>query len=373
MAEATDETARVGRGLALRALVAAAAVVAYLLVRGGLEARALVTARFGIGVVLFALLVDVGRSLVGVHDPLEGDLRPHHQRAEPLVDDRYERVHEPVKRFVDEGVWTSSYESVLEEVFESEDVPRAERRRVIEQARQAAASERPAGPPILGGLASGIVVTFGLALAVGILLEAVGVPVLGPVLLVAGVALAVMQLRAHDGGARWLALGLGVAGAGTVALAALRLSIGFPGPWWVLLGFAVVMALASAALAILGDATPPAWSTVEDRLEDRLVTLRRAFLGTLLAGGVLFPFEPLLAEAFAAMAWPFEVPYRVATIGYGTLAAYLAVEMAVTWYGLSQGRERARDQRERRVEANAAILDLLDEHAPRQALGGRRS
>lgn len=359
------------RGLVLRAALAAAGIAAFLLARDSLSPRALVTARFGIGVGLFALLVDLGRTLVGARDPLEGEITPHRQDATPRVDDRYKRVHEPVKRFVDEGVWTQSYEALLEEAFDAEDVPPADRERALAQARDAATPRRPAGPPVTGALLAGTVVTVGLSLAVGTLMEALGAPVLGPVLLVVGIGLGLLQLRAHDTGARWLALALGLVGSATVGLIGFQMGTLYPGPWWLVVALGGGMLVATFALAILGDATPPPWDRLEPRLTERLSTLRRAFLLALLGGGVLFPFKPLLEELFAIIGWPFEVPYRITTLGYGTLAAYLAIEMGATWYGLSNGREQARAQRAQRVAANTAILDLLDEHAPRVAQEGR--
>lgn len=366
MAEATRDSS-IARSLVLRALVAAVAVLAYSLVQDRLDPRALVTARFGVGIALFALLVDVGRTLVGAGDPVDGDIKPHRQRADPLVDDRYERVHEPVKRYIDESVWTQSYENLLEETFDARSVPEADRHEALERARRAAGGDRMAGPPTTLTLVAGLIAVAGVSLVVGILLEALGQPVTGTVLVFIGVGLALLQVRARDGGARWTALLLGLSGTVAAGFGAVRLARGqVVAATLPIYGLVAVLGGATIVMAVLGPIQPPPWPRIEATLERRFELLRRAFLVALLAGGVLFPFEPLLAELFTALGWPLDVPYRILTIGYATLATYLAVEMAATWYGLSRGRERARQRRRRRVEANRAILDLLERRAPDQ-------
>lgn len=348
------------RGLVLRALAAAGIVTAFLLLRSRLSPRALVTARFGVGVALFALLVDVGRTLIGADPPVDGQLRPHEQTARPLVDERYRRVHEPVKRFVDEGVWTSSYEHLLEEAFDAAGAPTRTRETVMEDARRAAEERRPPGPPVPLALGSGAIVVVGLAITTGMLLEALELPVTGPILGVLGLGLAILQVRAHDAGRRWTGLVIGLLGAGAVVLAGLRLGARSTGPWWIVQGMGILLALGTLALTAQAREGPPPWEQLEAELEERFRTLRRAFLAALLAGGVLFPFEPLLAELFTALGWPLDVPYRIVTAGYATLAAFVAVEMAAVWYGLSRGREEARRQRRRRIEANRAILEAIE-------------
>lgn len=355
-----------GRRLALRGLAGAVLVGAYVLGRGALGPRALVSARFGLGVALFGLLVDAARVVVGEGTPLEGELSPHRQKAEPIVDGRYERVHEPVTRFVDEGVWTSAYDAVLEDAFDAVEAPADVRDDVIERARETARAPRPAGEPAAGAMLAGLVVSTGCALAVARLLAIGGRPVFGPLLIVLGLGLGATQLRVRGPGSRWTAAGLGVLGAAIVTLGAFQTTVAYPGPWELIVGLAAVMLLASLALALLGDPALPPWPTLRERLEERFKRLRRAFLLVLLAGGVIFPLAPLLEELVTGVGLGFEGPYEVATILYATLAVYLAVELAATWYGLSRGRRRARDQRRHRVDANRAILDALDEHAPRR-------
>lgn len=370
MALTSREGAKIGRGLVIRALLAAATIIAYLSLQDTLGPRALVTARFGVGVALFALLVDVGRTLLGTGEAVEGDLGPHRQVAEPLVDERYERVHEPVERYVNEGVWTTSYERILEEAFEARDLPAQERERVLARARRAASTDRIAGPPTALTLAAGAVAVVGTSLSVGVLLEALEAPMLGPVLLFVGAGLALLQIRARDLGARWTGLGLGIAGTTVAALGAVRLMRVAASASVAFFGLVGVLGIGSIALAALGAREVPPWPTVEAELEDRFTTLRRAFLVVLLAGGVLFPFKPLLEELFAVLGWPLDVPYRIVSIGYATLATYLAVEMAATWHRLSRGRRRARDRRRRRVEANQAILEALGSGRPTRTAGG---
>lgn len=373
MARDPTRDAAIGRGIVLRAAVAAATVVLFLVARDALSPRALVTARFGLGVALFALLVDVGRTLVGTRDPVHGEIQPHRQRAEPMVDDRYERVHEPVQRFVDQGVLTDAYEQIVREALTAEGVPAREQDALLDEVHHAADADRPAGPPLASALAAGLVVTIGLALATGTLMEALTLPVTGPVVVVLGMGIGLLQLRAHDANARGWALGLGIVGAATTALGGLRLATRYPGPWWLVLVLAGGLLVGTVALFWLADTTAPPWRAVETQLTRRFEALRRAFLAALLAGGVLFPFEPLLEELFLALAWSFKVPYRLATIAYGTLAAYLALEMAGTWFGLSQGQARAAEQRRRRLAATTAILERLDQHAHEMATTGGRS
>lgn len=354
------------RRVVLRALAGVLLVTAYLLTRDALGPRALVSARFGLGVALFGLLVDAARVLVGEGTPLQGELAPHRQQAEPIVDDRYERVHEPVTRFVDEGVWTSAYDAVLEDAFEAVQAPGHVRRTVLDQARETARAERPAGEPVASALLAGLIVSTGCAVAIARLLALGGRPVFGPLLVVLGLGLGATQLRVRGPGGRWTAAGLGALGAGLVTLGAFQTTVAYPGPWELLVGLAAVLLVASLGLALTGEPARPPWPRLRERLETRFERLRRAFLGVLLAGGVLFPLEPLLEELATGIGLPFQGPYQVATILYVTLAAYLAVELAGTWYGLSRGRRRATRQRRQRVDANRAILDVLDEHAPRR-------
>lgn len=351
--------------LAVRAVLGMLVVTGFLLGRDSLDPRTLVTARLALGVALLALLVDAARVFVGARDPVHGDVAPHEQRAEPLVDERYERVHEPVTRYVDEGVWTRAYTSVLQEAFEAVDAPPEDRERAIDEARQAAEHPRPAGEPLGASLVAGLLVTAGATLAIATLLDVAGLPAFGPALVVAGLGLGATQLRTRRTGSRWLSLALGVAGAASVAVGALQTSVAYAGPWSLVAALAAIMLAASVALTWLGEASPPPWPTLATRLEDRLTALRRAFLLVLLAGGVLFPLKPLLEGLAGAAGVPFDGAYRVAVILYATLAGYLAVEMTGTWYGLDRGRRRAREHRQARVDANEAILDLLDDHAPR--------
>jgi hypothetical protein len=348
-----------------RAGLAVALVVGFALARDRLDPRALVAARLGLGVSLLALLVDTARVMAGARTPVGEDLAPHRQRAEPLVDERYERVHDPVTRFVDEGVWTSALDAVLEEAAESAGAPERDRRRAVERARETAEAPRPAGEPVAAALLAGLVVAAGAGLAVAALLRAVGLPTFGPSVLVAGLGLAATQVRARRAGARWSGLACGLAGALLVAVGALQAGVAYAGPWRLVALLAVPVALGSLELAWLGPARQPPWPVLEDQLERRRAALRRAFLVALAVGAVLFPLKPALDAAADALGAPIGAAYPVAAVLYATVAAFLAVELIGAGYALTRGRRRARDNRSRRVEALEALLDALDEHAPR--------
>ncbi len=347
-------------GLLLRLLGAAVALLMYLAVQGDLEAGALVAARFGLGILLFALLVDIGRLIAGTSDPITQDLAPHEQRAEPLVDDAYKRVHHAVEAFVDHGRWTAQYADLVRVALQAKNVQEGEITGLVAAAEETAST--PQGTRRAPGLAvaSGAIVITGIAAMIGVLLAGLGAPVFYPVLAVVGVGAWVLEFRVAKAKSRWGTLGLGLFGAGLVFFAGIQLSTTYGGGWIVLqilsLGLAAGTGLFVAFHAFQGDP----WHVVEAELEGEFTTLRRAFLVTLLAGIVLFPFEPLVSALFGAMGWPVETPYRIAVIGFATVAGFLAAELAAAYVTLTRGRVRAKAQRRRRVEVNRRILEVLD-------------
>lgn len=362
-------------GLALRFTLGAITVLAYLAVRGSLDPAPLVAARFGVGITLFALLIDIGRALAGAAAPMQGEARPHRQRAEPLVDDAYRNVHQAMERFLHDGRWSQRYETYLREAMSLRDIPEEEQTQAIEDARETATGPPYGHRPLTMALVSGLVAVVGLAAVVGVLLGNLGQLALqGPLTLLVGLGIYALQLRPMRTGHRWVTAGVGLLGAGLALVGTAQMSAQAQGPWGLLYLGAGALALGTVGIVVLADFTKPPWRQVRRELEDELVTLRRAFLAVLLAGLVLFPFQPLLEALFQALSWPLATPYRMAVIGYATAATFLALELASAWYALARGDSQARAHRQARVEANEHLLSLIESRsrATPRPTGGRR-
>lgn len=348
-------------GLALRFTLGAITILAYLAVRGSLDPAPLVAARFGVGITLFALLIDVGRALAGAAAPMQGEARPHRQRAQPLVDEAYRNVHQAMDRFLHDGRWSQRYETYLREAMSLRDIPGAEQDQAIASARETATGPPYSHRPLTMALISGLVAIAGLTAVTGVLLGNLAqVALQGPLTLVAGLGIYALQSRPMRSGHRWATAGVGVLGAGLVLVGTLQISTRIAGPSGLLYLGAGALALGTVGIVVLGDFSQPPWRQVRQELEAELVTLRRAFLAVLLAGLVLFPFQPLLEALFQALSWPLATPYRMAVIGYATVATFLALELASAWYALARGDSQAQAQRRARVDANERLLALID-------------
>lgn len=348
-------------GLALRFTLGALTILAYLAVRDSLDPAPLVAARFGLGITLFALLIDVGRALAGAAAPVQATARPHRQEARPLVDDAYRNVHDAMERFLHDGRWSNRYETYVREAMTLRGVPEGTQEEAIEQARSTATGPPYGHRPLSMALISGLVAVVGLAAVVGVLLGNLdGLALQGPLTLLVGLGVYTLQLRPMRTGHRWVTAAVGLLGAGLAALGTAQMAAGSQGPWGLLYLGAGALALGTVGIVVLSDFTPPAWRQVRQQLEDELVTLRRAFLAVLVAGLVLFPFQPLLEALFQALGWPLATPYRMAVVGYATAATFLAIELASAWYALARGDSQARAQRQARVQANEHLLSLLD-------------
>lgn len=362
--ELADRVSHQVPGLALRLLGATGSLALYLLVRDGLGPAALVAARFGVGLLLLALLVDLGRALAGVAPPVMGSFRPHEQRAEPLVDETYRQVHGAVRRFVDDGVFTDAYRSTLQGALAQRGVLQVHQREALEAAARAAVERAPSARHPALAVAGGLVVVLGSAAAIGVLLESQRIPLAASLLAILGVGVSALQVRPLALGDRWWTLGTGLAGALLLLVGARGLEAAHGGAWGFLQFFALALAAGTIALTVLHSFARPSWREARAQLEDELSTLRRAFVAVLLAGIVLFPFEPLLAALFQALGWGFDVPYRMAIIGYATITVFLAVELTGAWLALGQGEQKEAALRRRRIEANDALLDLLESPGP---------
>lgn len=360
-------------GFLLRALGAAASVFLFAVIRDDLSPEALVVARFGLGIVLFALLVDVGRAIAGTNDAVEGDLGPHVQRADPMVDQRYRRVHSAVERFLEHGVVGQRYRDLVEEAFEARGLPRDQRTELLAQAEETAGGEAPGHRSVGLGLASGFLLVAGTTVTLGILLEGLNVPLRGALTAIAGLGTVLLQLRTVRARAQVATAAVGFGGAALLGLGGSWMASELGAGWQAVTYVAVASAILTGVVVLVRDPEPMPWSEIAEELEDELASLRRAFLVTLATGVVLFPFEPLLAAFFEAMGWPLEVPYRIAVAGFVTATAFLGAEMVAAWYALRHGRRRARQLHDDRVAAHEAILDALDRSGTAtSASGGQR-
>jgi len=355
-------------GLALRAVLAATAVVAFYFAQQTLGPRARIVARFGLGVGLFALLVDAGRTVAGRGPPIDDAFTPHQQRATEQVDETYADVRTAVEHFVEDGVLTRDLEQTVQDTCRARGLDEPDLERVLDEL-QAAAREGPdTHRPVSVGLLAGFGVTIGLSLAVATVAQATGLPVLAPVTIVGGVSITMLQLRARRGRANHTALALGVLGSVLTGLGGLQL-----GAVTVAGVFVLGIALAGLAGSIVAwwthEERREPWRRVRREMRANLTSLRRAFLATLGIGVVLFPFKPALDALASAIGLGLDTPYQVAVIAFVTVATYVALEGAGTWIALARDQREAQRQRETRASTIRAVLDELDRHAGHH-LGG---
>lgn len=346
--------------IAIRASLALVAVVAYLGARTVLDPGPLAAARFGLGILLFALLVDLGRSIAGTGRPLRGALVPHRQHARPQVDEDYEELRSAMQGYVDEGRLPPVLLDHVRRAADARGLPDAEARDLATELREAAG---PSGPvhALLGvRLLAGVVVTLGLGLAVASLAEGLGMAIVPPVLLVTGTSLAMLQWRAHEAGAAKMGLVVGLAGVGLFGLGAVRFWTASP----IAGGALVVVALLGLAVTLRAtwreEARAHAWRVVETELAAAMTKLRRAFLLALGAGVVVFTLDPVLG-AVREVAPIVDVGLEMAAIAIATVLAFLAIEGTGTWLTLTLGRRRAENHRRQRRRAVDHVLDTLDD------------
>lgn len=345
--------------IAIRLLVAVLAVLVFLNLRSGLEASTLTAARFALGVLLFGLLVDLGRSIAGTGTPLRGELSPHRQRSQAQVDEAYDRLREALDTYVDEGRVLGPLTGHVRAAARARGLAPGEVEELSTHLREAAGPARPASSVLAVQLASGTVLTVGLSFAVALLAEGLGMALVPPVLLVAGTSTAMLQWRAQAAGARWLGAGLGVLGVLLFSLGALRIFTASP----VAGGFLLVLAMAGlAATAWNTWQSPrgPGRSGLGKRLEESMDKLRRAFLLFLVAGIVVFALQPLLAGLLEVLGLPASLVTELSAVGFATVGAFLAIELAGTWLAIRHGRREGQRERARRREAIETVLDEID-------------
>lgn len=346
--------------LILRGIIALAAVGTYALVRDDLGPGALVAARFGLGVLLFTLLVDVGRSIAGTGPAIRGNLAPHEQRARSQVDETYDRLRQALRRYVSDGDLTSPLVEQIRKAAEARDLGEEATRDLVEGVRSAASRERTRHRPLAVRLLAGGVVAVGLGLGAAMIAESLGMPLVPPILLVSGTSIATLQWRAQASGARWTGLVLGLLGGVLFGLGSLRLVLLQPSVGVPLLVVAGLVLVGTLVATWRVDRKPDPWRIVEPDLETSMDGLRRAFLVTLVAGVVVFPLEPLLASILSAFQLPRELALRTALVGFITVTAFLTLEMTGTWLALTRGRRRAEGRQENRRDAVEAVLEKLE-------------
>ena len=347
-------------GLFLRLAGALFAIATYVLVRDELGPAGRVAARFGLGITLFALLIDLGRAAAGASAPLLGTFRPHRQRAEALVDDDYRDIHTRLRRFLDDGDYDSGYEQLMRAALEERGVVGEQAEVALQEAERSARDPPPSPRPILFVIAGGTILVLGSALALGVVLEAAQVPLTAPLLLMTGFGLVALQARTVGLRHRAGTAVVGLTGALLVYLGATGLAANHDTAWGAFQWIALLLAGATLALVLLLKQERPAWHRVRATIEHELLALRRAFVATLLAGVVLFPVRPVLAALFDALGWSLEAPYRIAVIGFVTLALFLGIELAGAWTALAKGDRQARKLREARLAANDRLFALLE-------------
>jgi hypothetical protein len=342
-----------------RAAIALVAVVVYLGARTVLDPAPLAAARFGLGILLFALLVDLGRSIAGTGRPIRGALAPHQQRARPQVDEDYEDLRSAMQAYVEEGRLAPL---LLDHVHQAAQARGLEdpSQRLAEQLRAAAGARAPTRALLGVRLLAGIVVTLGLGLAVASLAQGLGIAIGAPILLVAGTRITILQWRAHQAGAPKTGLALGLVGVGLFGLGALRFFTASPLTGGLLAVLALAGLVATLHTTIRNEATDPPWGVVEHQLSGTLAKLRRAFLLALGAGVVVFTLDPLLA-GFLSLPGALDVTLEVATVAIATVLAFLAIEGTGTALTLVVGRRRAEGDRQARREAVDRVLAHLED------------
>lgn len=345
--------------IAIRAVLAMLAVLTFLAVRPMLEAAPQAAARFGLGILLFALLVDLGRSVAGSGPPIRGPLAPHRQQAELQVDEAYERLREAMQAYLERGRTEPGLLDGLAQAARAQGLPEEEQRALEAQLREAADPRASAGSLLAVRLVSGLVVALGVGLATAVLAEHLGMPLSAPVLLTVGTSVATLQWRARDAGARSTALALGLFGTGLFGLGALRIFSLSPGVGGVL---GLVAGLGLLGTLVATWRAPEAPPAVED-LDATMSQLRRAFLVVLVVGTVVVLLEGALAAILSLVGLPGDLLVELAMILVATVMAFLAVETAGTWLARRRETHVGQRQRRRRREALAEVLDELDRTA----------
>jgi hypothetical protein len=343
-----------------RAAIALVAVVVYLSARTVLDPAPLAAARFGLGILLFALLVDLGRSIAGTGRPIRGALAPHQQRARPQVDEDYEDLRSAMQAYVEEGRLAPLLLDHVHRAAQARGLGDAASQRLAEQLRAAAGARAPTRALLGVRLLAGIVVTLGLGLAVASLAQGLGIAIVPPILLVTGTSITMLQWRAHDAGAPKTGLALGLVGVGLFGLGALRFFTASPLTGGLLAVLALAGLVATLHTTIRNEATDPPWGVVEHQLSGTLAKLRRAFLLALGAGVVVFTLDPLLA-GFLSLPGALDVTLEVATVAIATVLAFLAIEGTGTALTLVVGRRRAEGDRQARREAVDRVLAHLED------------
>lgn len=318
-------------------------------------------ARFGLGVLLFALLLDVGRTVAGTAPAVRGNLSPHQHQAQPRADARYSDLQSAFHRYIEGGTLAPGLVDHVRKAASARGLETSQRQALVHELQEAGLGSEHEKRPLAVRLLSGSIVSLGLGLTAATLAETLGMAVVPPVLLVTGSSVAMLQWRAQAAGARWTGLALGLIGTLLFGLGALTVLAVQPG-----LG-AVMLLVSTTMLAGTGWATwhtsedQDPWALVETELEDTLTRLRRAFLITLVSGLVLFPLEPLLANLVLALGGPRNLGLEVLVIAFATVTAFLAIEGVGTWLALRRGRRQVQRTRQRRQQATDAVLTRLDE------------
>lgn len=346
--------------VAFRAVLAMLAVLTFLAVRPALDPAPQAAARFGLGILLFALLVDLGRSIAGTGPPVRGPLTPHRQQADLQVDEAYERLRAALQAYLERGRTEPGLLEGLEQAARAQGLAGEERGALERRLREAADPRAPAGSLLAVRLVSGLVVALGVGLATAVVAESLGMPLFAPVLLTVGTSVTTLQWRARDAGARGTGLALGLLGIGLFGLGALRIFSLSPGAGTVL-GLAALVGLLATVAATWRAPDEPA--QIED-LDETMTQLRRAFLVALVVGTVVVLLEGALTAFLALVGLPGDLIVELAMIVLATVMAFLAVETAGTWMARRRETHVGRRQRRRRREALGEVLDELDRSAP---------
>lgn len=349
--------------IAARVLLALLAVLAFLTVRSELEAGTLTAARFALGVLLFGLLADLGRSIAGTGRSLRGRLAPHRQRAQAQVDETYDRLREALDAYIDEGRILGPLPAHVRQAAHARELSPERVEQLTDRLREAGGPGGSDASLLAVHLSSGFVLTVGLSFAVALLAENLGMALVPAVLLVAGTSLAMLQWRAHASGAAWVGATLGLVGVVLFGLGALRI-------------FSVSPAAGTVLLALaLGGLIATAWNTWHTRrtgparrgrdLEASMRKLRRAFLLFLVAGIVVFALQPLFTGLLEALGLPGSLAMELSAVAFVTVGAFLSIELAGTWLAIRHGRRGHQREQSRRRQALETVLDEID-----QAQGG---